>query len=81
MPFSQIIPPSPSPTESKRLFCLSAQAQHLELATGCLPHVSAFHNCFLFVTSIITQGAPITGTVGGQDTSYRPNACGTGNIR
>ena len=21
MPFSQIIPPSPSPTESKRLFC------------------------------------------------------------
>ena len=23
MPFSQIIPPSPSPTESKRLFCVS----------------------------------------------------------
>ena len=39
MPFSQIIPPSPSPTESKRLFCTSVsllmspiQAYHYHLS-------------------------------------------------
>ena len=42
MPFSQIIPPSPSPTESKSLFCTS-----MSLLLSCIQdyhcHLSKFH--------------------------------------
>ena len=42
MPFLQIIPPSPSPTESKRLFCTSVSLL-LSCIQGCCYHLSKFH--------------------------------------
>ena len=42
MPFSQIIPPSPSPTESKSLFCTSVSLL-LSLIQGYHYHLSKFH--------------------------------------
>ena len=42
MPFSQIIPPSPSPTESKRLFCTSVSLL-VSRIQGCCYHLSKFH--------------------------------------
>ena len=42
MPFSQIIPPSPSPTESKTLFCTS-ESLLLSRIQGYRYHLSKFH--------------------------------------
>ena len=42
MPFSQIIPPSPFPTESKRLFYTSVSLL-LSRIQGCHYHLSKFH--------------------------------------
>ena len=42
MPISQIIPPSPSPTESKRLFCTSVSLL-LSRIQGYRYHLSKFH--------------------------------------
>ena len=46
MPFSQVIPPSPSPTESKRLFYtfVSLLLSHIQ---GYCYHLSKFHICGL----------------------------------
>ena len=46
MPFSQIIPPSPSPTESKRLFYTSVSLL-LPRIQGYRYHLSKFHICAL----------------------------------
>ena len=42
MPFSQLIPPSPSPTESKRLFYTSASLLLSHIQGYCY-HLSKFH--------------------------------------
>ena len=42
MPFSQIIPPSPSPTESKSLFCTSVSLLRSRIQ-GYRYHLSKFH--------------------------------------
>ena len=42
MPFSQIIPSSPSPTESKRLFCTSVSLLLSHIQGYCY-HLSKFH--------------------------------------
>ena len=46
MPFSQIIPPAPSPTESKRLFYTSVSLL-LSRIQGYCYHLSKFHICAL----------------------------------
>ena len=58
MPFSQIIPSSPSPTESKRLFYTSVSLL-LSCIQGCCYHLSKFHmyalvHCFgVFLSGLL----------------------------
>ena len=56
MPFSQIIPPSPSPTESKRLFCTSVSLL-LSRIQGYRYHLSKFHiYALVYCISIFLSG-------------------------
>ena len=65
MPFSQVIPPSPSPTESKRLFYTSVSLL-LSWIQGYCYHLSKFHiyalvYCFPFwLTSLRIIGSSFT---------------------
>ena len=69
MPFSQIFPPSPSPTESKRLFCTSVSLL-LSRIQGYCYHLSKFHMYALvycigvFLSGLLhsVQKAPLSST-------------------
>ena len=55
MPFSQIIPPSPSPAESKRLFYTSVSLL-LSCIQGYRYHLSKFHICILYCIGVFLSG-------------------------
>ena len=54
MLFSQIIPPSPSPTESKRLFCTSVSLL-LSCIQGYRYHLSKFHIYALLLLLLLSR--------------------------
>ena len=54
MPFSHIIPPSPSPTESKRLFCTSV-SQLFSRIQGYHYHLSKFHIYALLLLLLLSH--------------------------
>ena len=58
MPFSQIITPSPSPTESERLFYTSVSLL-LSRIQGYRYHLSKFHICaFVYYIGVFLSGLP-----------------------
>ena len=64
MPFSQIIPPSPSPTESIRLFYISVSLL-LSRIQGYRYHLSKFHVYVLVYSSTLAWKIPWTEEPGG----------------
>ena len=58
MLFSQNIPPSPSPTESKRLFCISVSLLLSHIQGYCY-HLSKFHiYALVYCIGIFLSGLP-----------------------
>ena len=70
MPFSQIIPPPPSPTESKRLFYTSVSLL-LSLIQGYCYHLSKFHIYVLvYSISVFLSALSCTGEGNGTPLQY-----------